>query len=235
MMNGAARKVDGIVFDKDGTLFDFHATWSVWAADTIRELACGEALVMARIAEAIDYDLEASAFRPTSPVIAGTNREAAECVASALPGRSTDEIEQFLTITSAKAPLAPAVPLAPYLADLAVRGLALGVITNDSEHGARSHLQSAGIAARFGFVAGFDSGHGAKPEPGPLLAFAKAMGLAPERCVMVGDSTHDLMAGRRVGMQTLGVLTGMAGEAELAPLADMVLPDIGHIPAWLTP
>lgn len=235
MMNGAARKVDGILFDKDGTLFDFHATWSVWAADTIRELACGEALVMARIAEAIDYDLEASAFRPTSPVIAGTNREAAECVSSALPGRSTDEIEHFLMVTSASAPLTPAVPLAPYLADLAARGLALGVITNDSEYGARSHLESAGVAAQFDFIAGFDSGHGAKPAPGPLLAFAKAMGLAPERCVMVGDSTHDLMAGRRAGMQTLGVLTGMAGEAELAPLADMVFPDIGHIPGWLTP
>jgi len=234
MMNGAARKVDGIVFDKDGTLFDFHATWSVWAADTIRELACGEALVMARIAEAIDYDLEASAFRPTSPVIAGTNREAAECVASALPGRSADEIEHFLTITSASAPLAPAVPLAPYLADLAALGLALGVITNDSEYGARSHLESAGVAAQFDFIVGFDSGHGAKPAPGPLLAFAKSMRLAPERCVMVGDSTHDLMAGRRAGMQTLGVLTGMASEAELAPLADMVFPDIGHIPAWLT-
>ena len=60
------------------------------------------------------------------------------------------------------------------------------------------------------------------------------MGLAPERVVMVGDSTHDLVAGRRAGMQTLGVLTGMAGEEELAPLADAVLPDIGHIPAWLT-
>ena len=31
-----ARKVDAILFDKDGTLFDFHATWSGWAADIIR-------------------------------------------------------------------------------------------------------------------------------------------------------------------------------------------------------
>lgn len=234
MMNGEARKVDGILFDKDGTLYDFHATWNVWAADTIRDLAVGEAPVMARIADAIDYDLATACFRPTSPVIAGTNREAAECVASALPGRSVDEIEQFLMVTSANAPLAPAVPLAPYLADLAARGLALGVMTNDSEYGARRHLESTGIAAQFDFIAGFDSGHGAKPAPGPLLAFARQMGLAPERVVMVGDSTHDLVAGRRAGMQTLGVLTGMAVEAELAPLADAVLPDIGHIPAWLT-
>jgi len=50
---------------------------------------------------------------------------------------------------------------------------------------------------------------------------------------MVGDSTHDLIAGRAAGMKTIAVLTGMAGPADLAPLADAVLPDIGHIPGWL--
>ena len=66
-----------------------------------------------------------------------------------------------------------------------------------------------------------------------MLAFAKQIGVAPERIVMVGDSTHDLFAGRAAGMKTIGVLTGMAVEGDLAPHADVVLPDIGHIPAWL--
>ena len=51
---------------------------------------------------------------------------------------------------------------------------------------------------------------------------------------MVGDSRHDLIAGRAAGMQTVGVLTGMAELADLAPFADVVLPDIGHLPLWLT-
>ena len=51
---------------------------------------------------------------------------------------------------------------------------------------------------------------------------------------MVGDSTHDLIAGRAAGMATIGVLTGTAGHADLAPYADVVFPDIGHIPAWLS-
>jgi phosphoglycolate phosphatase len=34
-------------------------------------------------------------------------------------------------------------------------------------------------------------------------------------------------------MRTIGVLTGLALAEDLAPLADVVLPDIGHIPAWL--
>lgn len=227
-------RADGILFDKDGTLFDFHATWSVWAHAVIDHLADGDAEVMARLAQATHYDLAARRFHPTSPVVASTNREVAECLGSALPGRDVDEIEAHLTLSAERAPLAPAVPLAPLLEGLAGRGLRLGLMTNDTEYGARAHLGAAGILGLFDFVAGFDSGYGAKPAPGPLLAFAKAMGLTPARVLMVGDSTHDLIAGRAAGMQTAGVLTGTAVEADLAPFADVVLPDIGHLPAWLT-
>jgi phosphoglycolate phosphatase len=49
----------------------------------------------------------------------------------------------------------------------------------------------------------------------------------------VGDSRHDLVAGRAAGMRCVGVLTGLADRADLSPLADAVLPDIGHLPGWL--
>lgn len=228
-----ARKIDGILFDKDGTLFDFHATWSVWGRQVIDQLAGGRAEVSESIAAAMHYDLEQNVFLPTSPVIAGTNREAAECVATGHATLNVDEVEVFLMESSAQAPLAPAVPLVPFLEGLAARGIARGVMTNDTEYGARAHLSAAGVLDHFNFVAGFDSGFGAKPAPGPLLAFAKAMSLEPARVLMVGDSTHDLIAGRAAGMQTFGVLTGTATISDLMPYADMVSPDIGHIPAWL--
>jgi phosphoglycolate phosphatase len=41
------------------------------------------------------------------------------------------------------------------------------------------------------------------------------------------------MAGRAAGMPTLAVLTGVATEAELAPHAGAVRPDIGHLPEFL--
>ena len=43
-------RADGILFDKDGTLFDFHATWSVWAHGVIHDLSKGAPDVMARMA-----------------------------------------------------------------------------------------------------------------------------------------------------------------------------------------
>ncbi|MEC8294190.1 MAG: HAD family hydrolase [Pseudomonadota bacterium] len=226
-------KIDGILFDKDGTLFDFRATWDAWAAKLIDELSEGNADLAAAIAHHIAFDLPTAQFRPESPVIAGTGREAAECVARAMPGVDLDALEARMNASAAAAPLAPAVPLSPLLQSLAAQRLSLGVMTNDSEMGAKAHLRGAGIYELFDFVAGFDSGYGAKPDAAPLLAFSGQMKLAPARVAMVGDSAHDLIAGRAAGMVTVGVLTGIAEAADLAPLADVVLPDIGHLPEWL--
>lgn len=226
-------RADGILFDKDGTLFDFSATWDVWTGGVIRHFSEGDKARAEAIARAVGYDLDAQVLMPQSPVIAGTNRQAAEAVASAVPSQDVRQIETFLMRAGADVPLVQAVPLAPYLEALSAVGLALGVMTNDTEYGARSHLKSAGVEGHFDFIAGFDSGFGAKPAPGPLLAFAEALELDPKRVVMVGDSTHDLIAGRAAGMQTAAVLTGLAETAELAPFADVVLPDIGHLPDWL--
>jgi len=226
-------KLDGLLFDKDGTLFDFHATWSAWAKGLIVTLAEGRPGVAEALAAALEFDLEAERFRPGSPAIASPNRDVAACVAGALGTADVDAVETVLDYHARHAPLSPAVPLAPLLEGLRAQGLILGVMTNDSESTAHAHLEAAGVAALFDFVAGYDSGYGAKPEPGPLLAFAQAHGLRPGRVAMVGDSTHDLLAGRAAGMQTLAVLTGAAGAGDLAPFADHVLAHIGEIPAWL--
>ncbi|MBW4981981.1 HAD family hydrolase [Mameliella sp. CS4] len=226
--------IEAVLFDKDGTLFDFAETWNAFAARLILRLADGDDLRRHGLARALMFDLATGSFLPGSPVIAGTNREVAELIAPILPERGIEELESLIIAEAAEAPLSEAVALVPYLAGLAARGLSLGVMTNDSESVARAHLRAAGIEGMFDFVAGADSGHGAKPSPGPLLAFATAMGHAPDQVVMVGDSLHDLAAGRAAGMWTAGVLTGMADADTLAPMADVVLPDIGHLPDWLS-
>jgi phosphoglycolate phosphatase len=225
--------IKGLIFDKDGTLFDFSATWSVWALKVMQTLSNGNAEVVQNLARAARYDLQAQTFLPDSPIIAGTNREAAECLASALPDRSADEIENFLAEEAQAAPLAPAVPLPPLMSEFQRRGIALGVMTNDTEMGAFAHLQAASVLEMFDFIAGFDSGYGAKPDPAPLLAFTDQTGISPDHIAMVGDSLHDLIAGRAAGMMTIGVLTGMATREDLQSHADVVLTNIGEIPAWL--
>ena len=159
--------------------------------------------------------------------------EMADRLLPLLPGGDKGALVAGMNALAARVTLAEVVPLGDFLRGLRARGLRIGLVTNDAEAPARAHLAAARVADLFDFVAGCDSGHGAKPAPGQLLAFLRATGIAPARAVMVGDSLHDLHAGRAAGMRVLGVLTGIAGAADLAPHADAVLPDIGGLPAWL--
>lgn len=223
-----------ILFDKDGTLFDFQATWSGWVAGMLRVFSQGDPVLEAVLADAVGFDPATGAFDPASPVIAGTPFDMAEELHPHLidpPPLSV--LVEHLNAAAATAPMAEAVPLVPYLDGLLARGLRLGVVTNDAEAPARAHLAQVGVLTAFDVVIGCDSGHGAKPEPGPVLGALATLGGAADQAVMVGDSLHDLMAGRAAGLRTVGVLTGLAKREDLVAYSDAVLSDIGHLPAWL--
>ncbi len=225
--------IDALVFDKDGTLFDFAATWGVFGRVAMERLSEGDAQRASELGRAIGFDLAQESYDADSIVIAGTVDEVAGALKPHLPEFSHERLVDTLNRASAEARQIPAVPLAPFLEGLRQAGLKLGVATNDAEMPALQHLESVGVRDHFDFVAGYDSGHGFKPGPGQLLAFARHIDVDPSRIAMVGDSRHDLEAGRAAGMVTIGVLTGMAPTEALEPLADVVLPDIGHIPGWL--
>ena len=225
--------IGGIIFDKDGTLFDFRATWAEWAARLLDELAHGDVGRAEALGAVIGFDLAARDFAWESPVIAGTPVEISALLIPHLPGARQETLIARMNMLAAEVPLAEAVPLRPLLTALRGRGLRLGLVTNDAEAPARAHLHRSDVADLFDFVAGCDSGYGAKPAPGQLLAFCQAVALAPEQVVMVGDSLHDLHAGARAGMRRLGVLTGIALAPELEDHADAVLRNIGGLPDWL--
>jgi phosphoglycolate phosphatase len=224
--------IKGLIFDKDGTLFDFRVSWGAWAAGFLTRTARDPDHARL-LGEAIGFDPATVSFRPDSPVIAATAADIAAALVPHLPGTTVAELTDRIDASAAMAPMSEAVPLRPLLAGLRASGLRLGLATNDSEAPARQHLSAHGITDCFDFIAGYDSGHGAKPGPGMCLAFAEKVGLPPARIAMVGDSRHDLVAGRAAGMRTVAVLTGVAGADELTPLADVILPDIGGLPGWI--
>ena len=226
-------EIKGLIFDKDGTLFDFAATWEAWAVAFLLRAAQGDTDRAIHVASHIGFDFQAQKFDRNSVVIAGTPGEVAAALKPHFSHLSDVGLLEMLNEEAEKAPQREAVPLMKLLTDLRGRGLKLGVATNDAESPARAHLNQADVTPMFDFIAGFDSGHGAKPAPGQLLAFAAQTGLRPDTIAMIGDSTHDLRAGRAAGMTCVAVLTGLATETELAPHADAVLRDIGHLPAWL--
>jgi phosphoglycolate phosphatase len=224
--------IDGVLFDKDGTLFDFSQSWGGWAARLLVELAT-DADHAKSLATSIGFDPIDSRFAPSSPVVSATADEIATALLPVLPDWTRQDLIRRINALAEGAPMAEAVPLIPFLTGLRARGLRLGVATNDTEAPARAHLAAHGITGFFDFVAGYDSGHGAKPGPGMCLAFARSQRLDPARVMMVGDSLHDLAAGRAAGMRTVAVLTGVARRADLEGHADIVLADIGGLPDWI--
>ncbi len=225
-------QLQGFLFDKDGTLFDYNIAWNAWAMDVLGQLGDHDPATMGRLADAIEFDLDRQRFLPTSPVIAGTSQEATDLLAAQLPHLVYDHIDDILTQAAFRAPQSEVVPLVDLMVTLRAAGMKTGVVTNDTEQGAYVHLTQVGAVDSFDFIAGFNSGFGAKPDPGPLLAFAKHVGLDPAQIAMVGDSLHDLIAGRRAGMYCIGVLTGMATRDDLSGHADVVLNHIGEIPQY---
>ncbi len=224
--------IDGILFDKDGTLFDFRISWGRWASEFLGGIAQDNEHAD-RLGGAIGFDPATGQFSPGSPVIAATATDIARALLPHLPGQSLVPLTELIDDAAARTTMAETVPLRPFLAGLRALGLKLGVATNDSEAPARAHLAAHDITGFFDFIAGHDSGYGAKPAPGMCHGFAHCVAADPSRLVMVGDSLHDMDAGRAAGMRTVAVLTGVASRDDLAPHADVVLDDIGQIPGWL--
>ena len=223
----------GLLLDKDGTLFDFQASWGGWAAKFVRSITGGDPAKVDALAGLLGLDLATRRFDASSPVIAGTMEVVVEAVHAVMPETDEALLRAEIAASTAAAEQVPVAPLVPLLERLAAAGLALGVATNDGEGPTRAHLERAGILDRLDFVAGYDSGFGAKPGPGMGAGFCRALGLAPAEAAMVGDSTHDLVSARAAGLCAVAVLSGPARADELAPHADAVLPDIAALPDWL--
>ena len=142
------------------------------------------------------------AFHPASPVIAGTAEDMAVILSPRLGFADIGELardidEGFLRHSRDTLTTVPGTH--SVLGALASVGLPLGLATNDGEANAQAHLDAAGMAGYFGFVAGHDSGHGAKPGPGMVRAFARLVGVEAGAVAMVGDTETDIQAARSAG------------------------------------
>lgn len=102
----------------------------------------------------------------------------------------------------------------------------MSIVSARDEHGTMTFLEQYDLVKYFNvIITGLSAAH-TKPYPDPLLLAAQKMNVAPENCLMIGDTTVDMRAGKSAGAQTVGVLCGFGEEAELKKMgADVILAD----------
>ena len=106
--------------------------------------------------------------------------------------------------------------IASVLDTLDEHGLPWGVVTNKPERLARRVLEALDLHGRVCCLVGGDTAARSKPHPDPLLHACALLGVAPRRCVYVGDDQGDVDAARAAGMPALAVAFGYAALEEAA-------------------
>jgi HAD superfamily hydrolase (TIGR01549 family) len=100
----------------------------------------------------------------------------------------------------------------------------MAVVSARDEKGTMRFLEQFRLVQYFDVVITGQSAEHTKPYPDPILLAANKMGVRPEECLMIGDTTVDMRAGKSAGTQTVGVLCGFGEEPELRQKgADMIL------------
>ena len=101
----------------------------------------------------------------------------------------------------------------------------LAVVSARDESSTMLFLEQFDLVKCFAVVITALSAEHTKPYPDPILLAAQKLGVRPGACLMTGDTTVDIRAGKSAGAQTVGVLCGFGEENELRSQgADLILP-----------
>lgn len=229
-------KISGILFDKDGTLLDFAKSWEPVNRRCSHYAAAGDADLADRLMRACGMDPETGDTVGDSLFAASSTGEIAAGMIAAGSSLPLDELtrhfDRFFLEGAANA--VPLADLRKFFLALRARGLKLGIASSDNEASIRLMAESQHILPLLDYIAGYDSGHGLKPDPGMIEGFARECGLDLAEIAMVGDNAHDMHMARnaKAGL-AVGVLTGTGGAATLSSFADHVIPGIDDLESLL--
>jgi phosphoglycolate phosphatase len=123
---------------------------------------------------------------------------------------------------------------AEVLARLSDDGWRHAVCTNKPAGISRDILGALDLSRWIDAVVGGDEGLPLKPDPAPVRACLEALGLAPDRAVMVGDSVNDAAAARAAGVPVVFVRSGYGRSPGTDPDADACVDGLGEVPPIVT-
>ena len=122
------------------------------------------------------------------------------------------------------------------LGDCAASGARIAVVTGKSRQTAILTLERLHLMPYVEVLYGGDDVERQKPDPLALQLVLAEFGIAAEAAVMIGDSAADILAGKAIGCQTIGVLWGSPDHSELLAAApDIVVSSVSELRSVLLP
>jgi len=206
-------RFDAAIVDLDGTMVDTLGDFAVSLNHMLGDLSLPpipSAAIERMVGKGSEHlILSALAHVLASPASAFAHEgaDALQARAQALFDRAWDRYQHhYLAINGQHSALYPGV--LEGLAALRARGLRLACLTNKPGAFARPLLAAKGLEGFFDFAFGGDAFERKKPDPLPLRRACEALGTAPERTLMIGDSSNDARAARAAGCPVVLVTYG---------------------------
>ena len=241
-INQTSFEADLVIFDKDGTLLDFEATW----LGIIRALieAIGRRTPMSpgladRIQRYLGIDLAGESIHGFGPLAMGTDVETEVIMTGCLyrEGLRWDEAGAIVRAACAEVfggqvrldHMTAAPGALELLAELKRRGILTAVATNDNAIDAGRDMRAIGAAPFIDFVAGADSVKHAKPAPDMIALICARLKVDPARAVMVGDAVSDTIAGQKAGCGLTVGISGFVPVEIIGQHCDVVIEDLRAI------
>ena len=200
------KKIKALCFDVDGTLRDTDDQYVVKLERTFRSLSC---VIPNR-------DVHTFARRIVMTLDTPINAVYTMMDWLKLDGAMINILEKFqqVQLRKTKASL-PLVPGTLESLEILGRHFPMAIVSARGEKGTLEFLEHHQIADKFVCIASGQTTQHTKPWPDPIFWCAEQMNVPADTCLMIGDTTVDIRAGRAASAQTVGVLSGFGSSREL--------------------
>ena len=196
-----------VIFDLDGTTLNTLESLAYTANRVMKRLGLSEMPV---------ENFKRYAGDGTHKMLKRCLRDAGDPTASHLEEAYDMYMEEFKTGCTYHVAAYPEMDRT--LEDLREYGVQLAICTNKEQSYAEFVIEKIYGKNVFHYILGRGSGYAIKPDPEGALHIAEELGMTPEECMYVGDTSPDMKAGLAAGMYTVGVTWGFRTREDLMKL-----------------